>query len=149
VGIRWRVEGTDGLARGTIGWPSYPARTPSTLDYSTRQQPNTWIEPRWGEVWFPDAFVGTMAQLLCAVEDGTEPEISRRDNLGPLALCGAVVAAGTHHRVPTVAESPGEPRPGLKAQGWETKPPARGAAISFHVSRWRGGRGGETRSPAF
>ena len=35
IGIRWRVEGTDGLARGTIGWPSYPERTPSTLDYTT------------------------------------------------------------------------------------------------------------------
>ena len=36
IGIRWRVEGTDGLARGTIGWPSYPARTPSTLDFTTQ-----------------------------------------------------------------------------------------------------------------
>ena len=29
-----------------------------------------WLQPRWPEVWFPDAFVGTMAQLLCALEDG-------------------------------------------------------------------------------
>src|SRR5919206_492744 len=47
IGIRWRVEGTDGLARGTIGWPGYPARVPSTLDYSTRHNPDTWIAPRW------------------------------------------------------------------------------------------------------
>src|SRR5262245_16880906 len=67
--IRWRVEGTDGLARGTIGWPSYPARTPSTLDFTTKQQPGYWLAPRWKEVWFPDAFAGTMAQLLCALED--------------------------------------------------------------------------------
>ncbi len=93
IGIRWRVEGTDGLARGTIGWPSYPARTPSTLDFTTRQQPGYWLQPRWQEVWFPDAFVGTMAQLLCAVEDGTEPEISGRDNLETIALCEAVFAA--------------------------------------------------------
>jgi predicted dehydrogenase len=99
VGIRWRVEGTDGLARGTIGWPGYPTRVPSTLDYSTRQHPQTWIQPRWREVWFPDAFVGTMAQLLCAVEDGTEPEISGRDNLETIALCEAVLAAATEHRV--------------------------------------------------
>src|SRR3954447_19139442 len=70
IGIRWRVEGTSGLARGTIGWPSYPARTPSTLDYSTTREPDTWISPRWNDVWFPDAFEGTMAQLLCAVEEG-------------------------------------------------------------------------------
>ncbi len=26
IGIRWRIEGTDGMARGTIGWPGYPAQ---------------------------------------------------------------------------------------------------------------------------
>jgi predicted dehydrogenase len=102
--IRWRVEGTDGLARGTIGWPSYPAKTPSTLDFTTRQQPGYWLSPRWQEVWFPDAFVGTMAQLLCAVEDGSEPEIGGRDNLETIALCEAVYAAAQEHRVTTVRE---------------------------------------------
>jgi predicted dehydrogenase len=102
--IRWRVEGTDGLARGTIGWPSYPAKTPSTLDFTTKQQPGYWLSPRWKEVWFPDAFVGTMAQLLCAVEDGTEAEIGGRDNLETIALCEAVQAAAAEHRVTTVRE---------------------------------------------
>jgi predicted dehydrogenase len=100
--IRWRVEGTDGLARGTIGWPSYPAHTPSTLDFTTKRQPGYWFQPRWQDVWFPDAFVGTMAQLLCALEDGTEPEISGRDNLETLALCEAVYASACEHRVTTV-----------------------------------------------
>lgn len=104
IGIRWRVEGTDGLARGTIGWPSYPAKTPSTLDFSTKRQPGYWLQPRWKEVWFPDAFVGTMAQLLVALEDGTEPEISGRDNLETIALCEAVYAAARDHRVTTVRE---------------------------------------------
>jgi predicted dehydrogenase len=104
IGIRWRVEGTDGMARGTIGWPSYPARAPSTLDYTTTREPNVWHQPRWDEVWFPDAFVGTMAQLLCALEDGTEPEISGRDNLETVALCEAVFAAARDHRVTTVHE---------------------------------------------
>jgi predicted dehydrogenase len=102
--IRWRIEGTEGLARGTIGWPGYPAKVPSTLDYSTRQQPNTWIQPRWSEVWFPDAFVGTMTQLLCALEEGREPEISGKDNLATIALCEAVYAAAQEHRVTTVRE---------------------------------------------
>src|SRR5262249_51742768 len=52
-GIRWRVEGTNGLARGTIGWPSYPARTPSTLDVTAKQLPSGWSQPRWQQVWFP------------------------------------------------------------------------------------------------
>jgi predicted dehydrogenase len=104
VYVRWRAEGTEGLARGTIGWPSYPARTPSTLDYSTLRRPGEWVRPRWPEVWFPDAFAGTMAQLLCALEDGTEPDISGRDNLETVALCEAVRAAAAQHRVATVRE---------------------------------------------
>jgi predicted dehydrogenase len=102
--IRWRVEGTDGLARGTIGWPSYPAKTPSTLDFTTKQQPGYWLSPRWKEVWFPDAFVGTMAQLLCAVEDGSEPEIGGKDNVETIALCEAVFAGAKEHRMTTVRE---------------------------------------------
>jgi predicted dehydrogenase len=102
--IRWRVEGTDGLARGTIGWPSYPVRAPSTLDFTTKYQPGYWFQPRWPEVWFPDAFAGTMAQLLCALEDGTEPEISGRDNLQTIGLCEAVLAAAQEHRVTRVKD---------------------------------------------
>ncbi len=104
IGIRWRVEGTQGMARGVIGWPSYPARAPSTLDYTTLREPGVWMQPRWPEVWFPDAFVGTMAQLLCAIEDGTEPEISGCDNLETIALCEAVFAAATGRRATTVSE---------------------------------------------
>jgi predicted dehydrogenase len=102
--IRWRVEGTTGLARGTIGWPSYPARTPSTLDFTTKERPGYWFQPRWREVWFPDAFVGTMAQLVYALEEGSEPAISGRDNLETIALCEAVFAAARDHRVTTVKE---------------------------------------------
>src|SRR5579871_588276 len=102
--IRWRVEGTEGLARGTIGWPSYPTRTPSTLDFTTRLQPGYWFQPRWKEVWFPDAFAGTMAQLLCALEEEREPEISGRDNLETIALCEAVYVAAQEHRVTQLRE---------------------------------------------
>jgi predicted dehydrogenase len=104
IAIRWRIEGTDGLMQGTIGWPKYPAREPSTLEFSTRQQPDCWIRPRWDEVWFPDAFIGTMAQLLVAIENDREPEISGRDNLATIALCEAVVTAATEHRVVTMAD---------------------------------------------
>lgn len=89
VYIKWRVEGIDGFAQGTIGWPLYPKRTPSTLEYTTKLFPNQWFRPKWDEVWFPDAFRGTMAQLLRAVEDNTEPEISARDNLKTIAAVDA------------------------------------------------------------
>jgi predicted dehydrogenase len=102
--IKWRIEGMEGLAQGTIGWPKYPAKEPSTLEFSTKRQPGYWLRPRWKEVWFPDAFIGTMAQLLWAVENGSEPEISGRDNVETIALCAAIFAAATEHRVTTVEE---------------------------------------------
>lgn len=104
ISIRWRVEGTDGMARGTIGWPEYPHPTPSTLDFTTNHQPGYWFQPRWEEVWFPDAFVGTMAQLLCALEDGTEPEIGGRDNLNTIALVDACYLSVEEHRAVEIAE---------------------------------------------
>jgi len=55
------------VARGTIGWPSYPAHTPSTLDFTTRARGDTWFQPRWSEAWFPEAFRGTMGDLLLSL----------------------------------------------------------------------------------
>ncbi|MCC7419517.1 MAG: Gfo/Idh/MocA family oxidoreductase [Planctomycetaceae bacterium] len=98
IGIRWRVEGTEGMARGTIGWPDYPNPTPSTLDYTTIHDAGVWHQPRWKEVWFPDAFLGTMAQLLCALEEGREPEISGDDNLQTMALVEACYVSAREHR---------------------------------------------------
>jgi predicted dehydrogenase len=93
-GIEWRVEGTRGVARGTIGWPDYPrGGSPSTIDFGSDRDAGHWFRPRWEERWFPDAFVGTMAQLLRAVEAGTEPEISGRDNLHTMALVESAYAA--------------------------------------------------------
>jgi predicted dehydrogenase len=102
--INWRVEGDEGLARGTIGWPRYPCPTPSTIDFTTTLRPGYWFQPRWREVWFPDAFVGTMAQLLCAVEDGGQPEISGADNLKTMALVDAAYRSAREHRAVPVKE---------------------------------------------
>ena len=104
ISIRWRVEGLEGIARGTIGWPEYPNPTPSTLDYTTTKEPGYWLSPRWKEVWFPDAFVGTMAQLLCALEDRSEPEISGQDNLRTMALVDACYLSAREHRAVEVRE---------------------------------------------
>jgi predicted dehydrogenase len=102
IGIRWRFEGTKGLALGTIGWPGWPERVPSTLDYSFVDEPGVWHRPRWPEAWFPDAFAGPMAGLMRAIEEGTEPDISGRDNLKTIALCEAVYQGATEHRVVTM-----------------------------------------------
>ncbi|MEK7751932.1 MAG: gfo/Idh/MocA family oxidoreductase, partial [Acidobacteriota bacterium] len=106
--IKWRVEGTGGLAWGTIGWPSYPNATPSTIHFSTTRVPNTWFEPVWKEVWFPDAFQGTMGQLLEALATGAEPAIGGRDNLKTMALVDACYKSLEEHRVVRLAEISGD-----------------------------------------
>jgi predicted dehydrogenase len=87
--VKWRVEGTEGLAEGTIGWPAYPNRSQSTLTYTTSAQPGVWITPRWREVWFPDAFEGPMADLMNAIALGIQPATSGVDNLGTMAVVEA------------------------------------------------------------
>jgi predicted dehydrogenase len=105
--IKWRVEGTEGLAYGTIGWPAYPNAVPSTIRFSTLRAPNTWFEPTWKEVWFPDAFQGTMGQLLEALATGAEPAISARDNLKTMALVEACYLSLAEHRPVRIAEITG------------------------------------------
>jgi predicted dehydrogenase len=102
--IRWRVEGTEGMARGTIGWPSYPARVPSTMDFTTRRRPGYWLQPRWREVWFPDAFAGPMADLLLALEENRQPSVSGRDNLNTMALVDACYRSAEEHRAVELKE---------------------------------------------
>lgn len=104
IRIQWRVEGTEGLARGTIGWPGYPERVPSTLDYTTTADDGKWHQPRWDAVWFPDAFIGPMAELMVAIEQGTEPECSGRDNLWTMALVDAAYLSAAEHRAVAPAE---------------------------------------------
>ncbi len=101
--VRWRVEGTLGVAKGTIGWPGWPARVPSTIDFTSIADAGTWYRPRWDEAWFPDAFSGTMAGLLRAIETGTEPDISGEDNLKTIELCEAVLTSAREHRMITLS----------------------------------------------
>jgi hypothetical protein len=102
--IKWRVEGTAGMAEGTIGWPGYPARVPSTLRFTTNQQPGCWLSPTWPQVWFPDAFEGTMGELLCCLEEGRESVLSGRDNLNTIALVEACYRSLDRHRPVRPAE---------------------------------------------
>jgi predicted dehydrogenase len=101
--IRWRVEGTEGLAEGTIGWPAYPNAVPSTIRYATRQAA-CWIAPHWEEVWFPDAFSGPMGELFDSITEGRAPEIGGRDNLKTMALVDACYRSIELHRPVELAE---------------------------------------------
>lgn len=103
LAIRWRIEGMHGLALGEIGWCKDPYTSPSTLRYATRGD-ETFHEPALDGSWFPDAFIGTMAQLLIALETGTEPAISGADNLKTMALVDAAYLSASQSRPVTPAE---------------------------------------------
>ncbi len=95
--VRWRIEGTNGLAIGDIGWCKDPYTTPSTIRYACKGM-KTFEAPIWTESWFPDAFIGTMAQLLIALESNTEPAISGSDNLKTMALVEAAYLSAAQSR---------------------------------------------------
>jgi predicted dehydrogenase len=79
------IVGSEGTLRGT--GPELNQQT-VTLDL-----PNLTITPTLEGSWFPDGFQGAMAELLCAIEDGREPEHSARANLASLAFTFAAIAS--------------------------------------------------------
>jgi predicted dehydrogenase len=96
--IEWRIEGLEGIAIGDIGWCKDPFTTPSTMRYARKGDLSFhYFEPI--ESWFPDAFGGTMSQLLIALETGQTPAISGRDNLKTIALVEAAALSAVEHRM--------------------------------------------------
>jgi predicted dehydrogenase len=103
--IKWRVEGLDGVAQGTIGWPDYPAGSPSTLRYcSSKTTDGHWVQPSWDTRWFPHAFAGVMEQLQYALKTGTPPMLSASDNLKTMALVEAGYRSMQESRAVRLAE---------------------------------------------
>jgi len=102
IWIRWRVEGMDGVAQGTIGWPT-GAR--STLTFaSAATTGGAWVTPTWETRWFPDAFAGVMEQLQYAVETGTAPALSVADNVKTVALVEAGYRSLAERRTVALSE---------------------------------------------
>jgi predicted dehydrogenase len=100
--VRWRIEGLNGLAIGDLGWCHDPYTTPSSIRYATNGMQG-FQSPVWRESWFPDAFAGTMAQLLIALETNTEPAISGHDNLKTMALVDAAYLSAAQGRAVELA----------------------------------------------
>jgi predicted dehydrogenase len=94
-----RFTGTEGTLAGTIGLvfdrPDTLAlhvagEAPAAYAFDTR--------------WFPDAFLGPMADLMDAVATGREPETSGRDNLHTLAVVLAAYRSADERRSVPLAE---------------------------------------------
>jgi predicted dehydrogenase len=103
--IKWRVEGMEGVAQGTIGWPDYPNGSPSTLRYCSRKTTSgKWVQPSWETMWFPHAFAGVMEQLQYALKSGSAPILSATDNLKTMALVEAAYRSARETRAVRLAE---------------------------------------------
>lgn len=97
IRIGYRIEGTDGLAIGELGWCKDPYTSPSGLRYAKKGD-TAFTDAAPPGSWFPDAFAGTMGQLLIALETGEEPAIGGRDNLRTMALVEAAYRSAAEHR---------------------------------------------------
>lgn len=100
--IKWRVEGTDGVAQGKIGWPD---GSPSTLRYASKTTTGgQWVSPTWETMWFPHAFIGVMEQLQYAVKSGEPPALSVADNVKTVALVEAAYRSIAERRTVRLSE---------------------------------------------
>jgi predicted dehydrogenase len=105
--IKWRVEGTDGVAQGTIGWPDYPKGSPSTLRYCSKTATGgRWVQPTWSTMWFPNAFKGVMEQLQYALKTSTRPLLEGQDNVKTMALVEAGYRSMAERRAVRLDEFP-------------------------------------------
>ena len=90
IRIEYRIEGTDGLAIGDIGWCQDPYTSPSSLRHAAKGDEGFTTAQLDGS-WFPDAFKGTMLDLLTALQEGKSPMLNGRENLKTIALVDAAV----------------------------------------------------------
>lgn len=97
INIEFRIEGTKGLAIGNIGWCQDPYTSPSTLRHAAIGDPEFIVSDLRGS-WFPDAFGGTMLELLNALQYGNQPTLGGRENLKTIALVEAAVISSTEKR---------------------------------------------------
>lgn len=97
----FRFIGTEGAIDGTIGLMyNYPAGRPDTITVTSSQfGKGVKVTPTLDEMWIPDAFVGTMASLMEAIETDTEPQDnSTEDNLNTLRVVNAAYISAAENR---------------------------------------------------
>lgn len=97
----FRFIGTEGAIDGTIGLMyNYPTGRPDTLEITSEKfGKGVKITPTLDERWIPDAFVGTMASLMEAIETNSQPkDNSTEDNLNTLRIVNAAYISAAENR---------------------------------------------------
>lgn len=102
---RFRFLGTEGIIEGTLGLLyDYPTGRVDTLRYASRSAPHDWHEAALSTWWIPDAFMGPMASLMEAIQSGSEPLTSGRDNLDTLQTVFASYRSAAEGRIVPLTE---------------------------------------------
>jgi predicted dehydrogenase len=97
----FRFIGTEGAIDGTIGLMyNYPAGRPDTIEITSAMLgKGVKITPTLDEMWIPDAFVGTMASLMEAIQTNSQPkDNSTEDNLNTLRVIQAAYKSAADNR---------------------------------------------------
>jgi len=100
-GVFYKIEGTEGVVKMNIGWPS---GGPSTLSFYSKKAGNAWCTPELPGSWFPDAFYHTMGELFRMVETGEDSPLSGENNLETMALVEACYLSDKEKRSVTIEE---------------------------------------------
>jgi predicted dehydrogenase len=101
---RFRIDGSAGSIKGDLGLlADYPRGRPDSLQlWSSVMPTDGWLPYPVTRRWVPDAFLGPVASLMRAIEDGGEPESGARDNLKTLELVDALYRSGETGTVITI-----------------------------------------------
>jgi predicted dehydrogenase len=85
--FRFTVEGSKGSLYGHTG-SNYSS---PSIEYWTKDRPEERSRPAIAGSWFPDAFYGTMFELMRSIDEQREASISGEDNLHTLKLLHSVI----------------------------------------------------------
>lgn len=101
-----RVQGTEGTIRGTLGLLyDYPHGRLDTLEIQSGRLPDRgWVPYPITTRWIPDAFVGTIGDLLSHLATGSALRSSISDNVKTMALVESIyrsIDEGVAVRMPT------------------------------------------------
>ncbi len=90
----WYVDGVEGSIVGTPKW----------VEASRKEEPDRRARFPIEGRWFPDAFGGSMAEMMRAVTEGREPLTSGRDNLNSIKIAFAAVRSSEEGRTVRLSE---------------------------------------------
>jgi predicted dehydrogenase len=90
--FEWCIDGTEGSLVGSQEELIFCPKS------NPRQRCITQIEGRW----FPDAFGGSMGEMLDAIAEGRRPLTHGRDNLESIAIADAAVRSSESHEATAV-----------------------------------------------